>query len=281
MKRIKMTEEAIKNTLAAVEAELRGAKMTRNQSIQLANGLTEEEKKTYGKAEVHICKTAYDKMQALISECSKEIAWHGTIERDEEKPYVFWITDILVFPQTVTGATVTCDDTEYALWLYSDEVGDNFDKLRFHGHSHVNMGVTPSGTDETYRENLMQNVNDFYVFGIFNKRDDYNLIIYDVENNIMFENSDIDYYIPLDESGVWAKEQMEAKVKEQTFTTPKSSVNSGTSSHMSSNSYVPSSKGGRRYDAKTKTWVYDDDEDDAGEAWWSRHYGYGYGYGDY
>lgn len=275
MKRIKMTEEAIKNTLAAVEAELRGVKMTRNQSIQLANGLTDDEKKAYGKAEVHICKTAYDKMLALIDECSKEIAWHGTIERDEEKPYVFWVTDILVFPQTVTGATVTCDDTEYASWLYSDEVGDNFDKLRFHGHSHVNMGVTPSGTDENYRENLMQNVQDFYVFGIFNKRNDYNLVIYDVENNIMFENGDIDYYIPLDEVETWAKEQMKEKVKEQvSVVTPSASTfgtGTGTSSHMG--------KGvsGRRWDSKTKTWVYDDDNDDIyDDNWWKQRYGYDY-----
>ena len=97
------------------------------------------------------------------------------------------------------------------MWLMSqpDEV---FNKLRFHGHSHVNMGVSPSGVDTKYQDDILKNLNDFYIFGIFNKREDNYLIIYDITNNIVYEDKDIILHTPGGSYRQWAKEMLEEHV---------------------------------------------------------------------
>ena len=162
------------------------------------------------KAHITLTEQAWEKIKQLVDQCDKEVGWHGTVERTSKNE--FTITDILVFPQTVTAATVTSDETKYTMWLMSqpDEV---FNKLRFHGHSHVNMGVNPSGVDTKYQDDILKNLNDFYIFGIFNKREDNYLIIYDVTNNIVYEDKDIILHTPSRSYRQWAKEMLEEHVK--------------------------------------------------------------------
>ena len=161
------------------------------------------------KAHITLTEQAWEKIKQLVDQCDKEVGWHGTVERTSKNE--FTITDILVFPQTVTAATVTSDETKYTMWLMSqpDEV---FNKLRFHGHSHVNMGVSPSAVDTKYQDDILKNLNDFYIFGIFNKREDNYLIIYDVTNNIVYEDKDIILHTPSGSYRQWAKEMLEEHV---------------------------------------------------------------------
>lgn len=143
--------------------------------------------------------TAWLKVKALVDKCSTEIGWHGLVER--KKGNMYCITDILVYPQTVTGATVNADDTEYPKWLMQIS-DDDFNKLKMQGHSHVNFATTPSGTDNNFYNKLLQNMQDedFYVFMIINKRNDLNIWIYDFKNNIIFEKEDITTKVLLDNS---------------------------------------------------------------------------------
>ena len=166
-------------------------------------------------AQVHFVGDSWAKIQALVTECSKEIAWDGFVTRDEAMPNVFYIEDIIVYPQNVTSTTVTTDD---AKWVdYENSIPDDlFNKKRFNGHSHVHMGVTPSGTDTTFRDQRMQNVTDFYIFGIFNKKKEVELQIFDVENNIIYDDKDIEYYIPGTNATAWAKEQIKLNINETT-----------------------------------------------------------------
>lgn len=290
MKYLKLTEQAIQDTLKSVEAQLRESKLTSTTTFKLNTDMSDEVKKQFEKAEVHITQDALDKMTGLIQECSDEIAWHGTVSRDAEKPNVFWIDDILVFPQTVTGATVDTDETEYTMWLYGEEVNEEtFNRLRFHGHSHVNMGVTPSATDENHRSNFIQNVNDFYIFGIFNKKDDFNFTIFDVENNVVYEKDDITYYVPCQPIADWAKEQIKNKVTKKVTTYgygynsslygTKNNVvtKTSTSSSKKSSTDKTTDRFGRKWNPKTKTWDYDWEEDD--DDFYDKYYGrYGCGY---
>lgn len=130
---------------------------------------------------------ASNKLWSYVHLCEKEIGWHGTVVREGN---IFRILDVFLFPQTVTAATVTTDDDAYSTWILAqdDEV---FEHMRFHGHSHVNMPVGASGTDIAYQTNLLRDVQDFYIFGIFNKRGLINFCIYDIETNILFEQNDI------------------------------------------------------------------------------------------
>lgn len=216
------TGEKIKNQLLENIGKLSIGEM-----LILQQHLANENSK---KAEVHFSAQAYYKMYALVDQCEKEIAWDGTAYRDEEDPSVFYVTDVFVYPQQVSGATVETDDEEYINWMNSLD-DETFNHRRFNGHSHVRMGVTPSGVDMTYREQSVLNVKDFFIFGIFNKNKAFDFQIYDIENNVIYENKDIDFYTPEPDYSSWAKEVIKEKVSEKVavYTSVTSAANKNTS----------------------------------------------------
>lgn len=161
---------------------------------------------------------AWSKMNALVQCCDKEIGFYGLVERDENGKD-FRIYDILVCPQTVTGVTVTTDDTEYSNWIESifDTYGeDAINKRRFYGHSHVRMSCSPSSTDNKQYDDLLQTHDDFYIFGIFNKSGDYWFQVADMERNIYYEKEDI-IYVNANSGTEWAKQEIAEKVKEHVY----------------------------------------------------------------
>ena len=139
---------------------------------------------------------AFAKMTMLVQNFTSEVAWHGVAYRDEKKKNKFYITDILVYPQVVTGATVNTDQEAYQNWLYSyeDEV---FNNIRMQGHSHVDFSTTPSGVDTAHQEKILSQIDDtmFYIFMIWNKKFERNIKIFDLANNTLYETSDIDVCI--------------------------------------------------------------------------------------
>lgn len=160
------------------------------------------------KATILYKELAWRKMQALIKNCDKEIAWHFLCQRGEVGD-TFIIEDVIIFPQTVTGATVTSDDLEYAMWVsgLDDEV---FSRLSGHGHSHVNMGTSPSGVDLQYQRDMLNNgMNKFYIFAIWNKSGSNWHTIYDPAANIVWEDADIELELPPDVYDEWALHKIE------------------------------------------------------------------------
>lgn len=153
------------------------------------------------KAILYFTETAWMKMQYLIAVFGSECAWHGVVERHAEDKSEFIVKDILVYPQQVTGTTVTTDQTEYEDWMNALD-DDTFNALKFHGHSHVNMGVTPSSVDNEHQRGIVSQLNDsqFYIFGIFNKSGNRWLKIFDMKRNIAFEKDDIEVKILMDGS---------------------------------------------------------------------------------
>ena len=143
-------------------------------------------------ATVFFTKLAWSKMQALIKDTDKEIAWHGLAYRGEDGKDEYFITDILVYPQEVSAATVNTDQEKYQMWLMSQE-DDVFNNIRMQGHSHVNMAVTPSSVDNSLYERILEQLDDsmFYIFLIYNKRGDKTFKIYDLAKNVLFETSDV------------------------------------------------------------------------------------------
>lgn len=135
-------------------------------------------------------KDAYIKMWSLISACDGEVGWNGVVTRTDN---TFTIEDILVYPQTVTGATVTCDEMETGMWLASFPT-ETFNKIRFQAHSHVNMGVTPSAVDREmytkYEDTAIQD-GDYYIFMICNKRNEFFVELYDTVTNAVYYKNDI------------------------------------------------------------------------------------------
>lgn len=145
------------------------------------------------KAQLYITAEAYVKILLYVRDTSTEIAWHGTVVRDKN---AFLIKDVMLYPQTLAAATVTTDQERYNEWIIN--LDDNtHNQLRFQGHSHVNFGATPSGTDLDYYNQILQVLpdNDFYIFMIINKPGDMSLFIYDLAENIIYEKADIDFHV--------------------------------------------------------------------------------------
>lgn len=161
--------------------------------------------KTFGtvqrRATLYFTEIAWLKMEALVREFDKEVAWHGIAKRGEGDTYI--ISDILVYPQEVTGATVNTDQKRYEMWLYDHE-DDVFNNIRMQGHSHVNMGTSPSAVDTALYDGILEKLDDdmFYIFLIWNKKNDKTIKIYDFMKNILFETSDVTVSILDDETGI-------------------------------------------------------------------------------
>ena len=158
------------------------------------------------KATLYYTEEAWMKSKLLIAMNDKEIAWHSLAKRGEDPTkHEYIIYDVLVYPQEVTGTTVTTDQVRYQTWLYEqpDEV---FNNIRAQCHSHVNMGVSPSGVDTSLYERILNQLSDedFYIFTIGNKKGDLTVIIYDMGKNILFETKDVTTDIIEDGSGIFA-----------------------------------------------------------------------------
>lgn len=146
------------------------------------------------KARLYFTPSAWLKMTLLTSEYTTEVQWHGLVRRMSETS--FEVYDIIVPPHVVTSTTVTSDPKEYSEWINALD-DDSFNALKFHGHSHVYMDVTPSGVDNEYRRNLVTqlpqptNSNDvFYIFMIINKKHNWSAEIYDFTNNALYSTVD-------------------------------------------------------------------------------------------
>lgn len=150
--------------------------------------------KTDSRPKVYFTEKAFMKTLKLLMDYSTEIAWHGIVEREDDM--TFRITDVLVYPQVVSGATVKTDDKEYADWL-DDQPDEIFEKIRFQAHSHVRMGVSPSATDLGSQDDIVKQLTgeDYYIFAIFNKDLLVNMWIYDMKNNAKYDTDDIDIFL--------------------------------------------------------------------------------------
>ena len=161
------------------------------------------------------------KMHHLIDEVNTEVGWHGTIERYSDNEYI--IDDIFVYPQVVTGTNIDPDQKAYEEWLdaFDDET---FNTLHFHGHSHVNMGVFSSGTDDGFQKRIIEQLrgDQFYLFFIMNKKGERFIRLYDNRYGLMYETSDCDVEIlQTDEEADWLKEAKK-KIVERTYVVPHS-----------------------------------------------------------
>lgn len=159
------------------------------------------------------------KMKFLVQQSKQEISWHGFVKRLAEN--VFQLYDIILFPQSNTGATSTTDEEEYTTWLMRQMNYENYSEMRMHGHSHVNMGVTPSGVDTNYRQDMVQNLgtDDFYIFMILNKRGTKNIELYDNATHTVYETDDITYivgnYKDIEKAKAWTEKAIKQNVKER------------------------------------------------------------------
>lgn len=127
---------------------------------------------------------AYAKMMSLVSSFTTEVAWYGVVRKENDNLY--HVEDVLVHPQYVSGGRVQDADEEYSKWLVGIwKQGDLFERMKLHGHSHVNFQAVPSSLDiQNYQERTEQmNGSGLKIFMIWNKRNEFwiSILDYDVQ----------------------------------------------------------------------------------------------------
>ena len=215
MKPIKLTEEAKRDALARFQKSMEDYTGDCDLTVKITADSLIADFDKIAKPTVYLTAEAYIKMTLLISQSSNELAWHGTVEKINND---YLISNILVYPQTVTGNTVDANEEEYAKWLMT--LNDNvINSMRFQGHSHVNMPTSPSGRDTGNWQKFLNILkkDEFYIFCIANKKGEFYWNIFDIEKNIIFENKDITMSV-VDNAGnmlkTWATEAIEKYIKE-------------------------------------------------------------------
>lgn len=144
---------------------------------------------------VEFTEKAYIKMLLITLSRDTEIGWSGVAERLDDTHFI--IKDIVIPPQRVTGTTYRTDDNEYGEWLLS-LTEEEYNNLRFNGHSHVNMSTSPSGMDMELQQDTVNQLgnDDYYIFIIFNKKNEMNLWVYDLKNNLAATGDELEVIIP-------------------------------------------------------------------------------------
>ena len=98
------------------------------------------------------------------------------------------------------------------------------------GHSHVNMGVSPSSVDDKHRQQILDQLEPdmFYVFMIWNKSLTVHTLVYDMARNILYEDNDVSVKLIDDEEMDSFLADANKKVqKPTTRTTPTNKKNKG------------------------------------------------------
>lgn len=185
----KAIEEAMNNALTQIKSRV--LKPSQGVNLKVNPMVSRDDRKSH----LIFSPEAYIKTKALVEYFTTEVQWHGIVERIKDSSN-FRVHDIMIFPQTVTSATVDADQEEYEKWLDGLSC-DEFNALRLHGHSHNTMGVTPSSTDREYRKKLISSMgtptcddDPFYIFMIFNNKGEWSAEIYDIKNNALFSSAD-------------------------------------------------------------------------------------------
>jgi hypothetical protein len=132
---------------------------------------------------IYVTKIAMTKMYHYVDIADGEVGWLGTAS--ELSSGDFLIEDVFLFKQEVASATTEISPeglSQFATDMLATPDGvAQLNKLRFWGHSHVNMGTSPSGQDEDQMRQFANSGHDWFIRGILNKaaRMEFTLYLYD------------------------------------------------------------------------------------------------------
>lgn len=184
MRPYKITKE-IHDELMAKFAEYLNTTALTTSSFSFSHSV--KDVKSKDKVFVTFTMKAYIKMRDLVDRYASEVGWFGFIDKISDLEYE--ITDICVYPQLVTGATVKETNESWD----DDMPIEQIKRRHFHGHSHVNMQPNPSGTDIKHRDDQVALVksDSFYFFMITNKSCAWTATLFDLANNMVYNTDDI------------------------------------------------------------------------------------------
>lgn len=123
-------------------------------------------------------------MKYLVNSTPTEISWVGEVEGDAREKLT--ITKLHIMKQKVSAATFEEEDNAFV--ELKSRVGDAVYKIRCHGHSHVSMGVSPSGTDQKHTVDNWRDLEVPYLIRLIaNKQGDLRCDFFDFERGVNIE----------------------------------------------------------------------------------------------
>lgn len=134
--------------------------------------------------EIQFSHVALFKQGQYVKQSDEEVSWMGFAR--QEKPMLYVVEDVILMPQEVSG-TSTDIDPEAWFELEKELGADRMQLIRFWGHSHVNMGVNASGTDEETMATLSVGA-DWFIRAICNKKGEMKCSIFIYKENISFHD---------------------------------------------------------------------------------------------
>lgn len=172
---------------------------------------------------IRLTPRVYHDMLHIVDEAEKEIGWLGTVDVSEFGGRTYYrLDEIYIVEQEVSHTETGLDEegqAKLAEALLKEPNGlELVNRLRFWGHSHVRMGVSPSGQDDAQMEHFRENGCDWFVRAIANKNGKIKFDVFDFESGILFEDVPwaIEYEEEEDRRDYW-KDQIKEKVTEKTY----------------------------------------------------------------
>lgn len=147
---------------------------------------------------VHISQLAWRKMKNYTDIATTEVGWLGWVERDEKNPFQLLITDVVLPKQQAHGTTTEIQPNHmhelYEEWETAHGTAfafDHMERINLWGHSHVNMGPSPSGQDDTTFNDFKKGGKPLFVRLIMNKREEVNVDVADMQYNTLTRCADV------------------------------------------------------------------------------------------
>ncbi len=162
---------------------------------------------------------AHGKMWALVQACPMEVSWFATARRTDSGNIV--VDDIFVPGQECSlSRTVITEDGEAALlqWLIERGRLETINDLKCWGHSHGDMDVFSSGTDEHQTAVFLERYDDYFVRLIANRRGHLHAAFFMIDEEMVIHQPPL--HTESFEQGQWedwAKEQLERHVVQRRY----------------------------------------------------------------
>lgn len=146
---------------------------------------------------VWVTPEAHNRMVGYVGHCNYEIGWYGTVEVLSGGQLL--IDNVYLFPQEVSGATTETSNQNQDQFIHQiladydhEQAADIINRIRMWGHSHVNMGVTPSVVDDNqmlkFDNSIGASDTPFMIRLIMNKKGDVRYDVYDYSLNVAHMN---------------------------------------------------------------------------------------------
>ena len=142
------------------------------------------------KVTITFSQEAYLRMKALVDYFNTEVGWYGLVDKIDDHNY--YVYGVKLCKQYVDGAKVDTTD-EDTLEFFDSLTDDEAEHMHFQAHSHVNMSTNASAVDLQNQNDVVRNVGKtgFYIFQIWNKKEEISTYLSDLDNNIFYDSKDV------------------------------------------------------------------------------------------